>query len=114
MRRTNLNQLSSRLLNYLVEKHGLSLTQIATITGVDKSFISRVKSASREFSIDHLDMIADHLGVEVGVLLIASGKPLSATTDPNRRKLREMCQEFILAADAFTATLKKKQKSDAA
>jgi transcriptional regulator with XRE-family HTH domain len=89
------------------------MTEVAKITGVDKSFVSRVKSAEREFSIDHLELIGDHFGVEIGILLIDSAPPLQST-DPKRIKLREMCHEFIRKADALNARLKQKQKTDAA
>lgn len=112
MRRTNLNELSSRLLNYVVEKRGLSMTEVATITGVDKSFVSRVKSAEREFSIDHLEAIADHFGVELGVLLIDSAPPLKEPNNPHHVKLREMCHDFMRKADALTARIKEKERQE--
>jgi transcriptional regulator with XRE-family HTH domain len=113
MRRTSLNDLSQRFTRYLVEKRGLSLTDIAQITGVDKSFISRVNSAQREFSVDHLEKIAEHFGVELGVLLIdMSGPPKS--NDPKRLKLKQMCHDLIRRLDDFSAKIKQKEKSNAA
>jgi|GEM_PF-5136509 len=113
MRRTSLNRLSQQLVNYLINKRDLKLTDIARITRVDKSFVSRVKSAEREFSIDHLDMIADYFGVEIGVLFIDMNES-PKTTDPKRLKLWEMCNEFIRKADSLSANIKKKLKSNAA
>ena len=113
MRRTSLTGLSSQVINYLIDKRGLTVTQIAEIAGVDKSFISRAKSAQRELAIQHLERFADHFNVDVGVLLLDSAPPIK-TKDPAKLKLIALCDKLIQRADAFTSAMKKQHKTDAA
>jgi transcriptional regulator with XRE-family HTH domain len=59
-------------LRELRNSHGMSATQLATRSGVSKSFISQLESGRTSASIATLGRIADALGVSTGHLLSPS------------------------------------------
>jgi transcriptional regulator with XRE-family HTH domain len=62
-------RISRDVVNLLVSR-GMTLTQIARVLGVTKSYISRVKAGTRNFTLDHLARLEDELGESLPVLLI--------------------------------------------
>lgn len=110
MRRTRFNKTSSRVVDYLVEQRGLTQDEIARILRVDKSFVSRVRSAEREFSPDQIGTIADALGVPMGALLMAA-VPLAKNLPPDRQKIVDMCVRLLGKTDAAITALRARPKA---
>lgn len=107
-RRSNANDISGDLVRYLVSKRGLTQGEIASILQVDKSFISRVHKAERDFSPNQLGRLADHLKVPLGALLIAA-RPPSKPRTPETKQIVELCERLMLQADKITEALKLKR-----
>ena len=62
-------RISRDVVNLLVSR-GMTLTHIAQTLGVTKSYISRVKAGTRNFTLDHLARLEMELGESLPVLLI--------------------------------------------
>jgi transcriptional regulator with XRE-family HTH domain len=77
---------SSDVIEYLMSR-GMTVTQIAAVLKVSKSFISRVKSRQRSLTIDHLLAIEDVIGQPLPLLLLEA-IPLD-TVPPDVRPLYE-------------------------
>jgi transcriptional regulator with XRE-family HTH domain len=118
MRRTNLRFQSANVLNHLINEHGLQQARIAEILGVDRSYVSRACKAERSISVEQMALLADHLGVELGVLLLATHKRDAPPSDPKIAHVVKVCEEAILAATEFSRALKqhaaKKKRASAA
>src|SRR5215210_8614634 len=54
----------------LLLSRGMTMTDIAVAIGATKSFVSRVKSRSRGFTIDHLTALEASLGEPLPLLLL--------------------------------------------
>ena len=105
MRRTRTpSALSSRLVDYLVERRNLSQSDIAQIIGVDKSFVSRVRTGERELSPSQMDMIAEHLRVPLGAMLIDATEPRKPASK-DKQALLEMCDRLMREADTAAEAL---------
>jgi transcriptional regulator with XRE-family HTH domain len=65
------SRISRDEVNLLVSR-GMTLTQIARTLGVTKSYISRVKAGTRNFTLDHLAKLEAEPGESLPVLLIKS------------------------------------------
>lgn len=110
-RRTRFNDISASLVEYLVTKRNLSQNDIADILKVDKSFISRVRSAEREFSPTQIAMIADKLGVPMGALLIDAAPPSKKSLSPEKQQIVELCDKLMRQTDGAIAALRAKSAS---
>lgn len=99
------HRLSSKLVSHLLEGKGLTQDQLAMVLECHPSFVSRVRSRERDFSPEQMRVIADHLGVPLGAMLIDAIRP-SGKLPPDRQKLVELCQQVIRKADAAHATLR--------
>jgi len=62
-------RISRDVVNLMVER-GMTLTEIAKVLGVTRSYISRVKAGTRKFTPDHLSALEEALGASLPVLLI--------------------------------------------
>jgi transcriptional regulator with XRE-family HTH domain len=62
-------RISRDVVNLLVSR-GMTLTRIAQTLGVTKSYVSRVKAGTRNFTLDHLARLEMELGESLPVLLI--------------------------------------------
>lgn len=109
MRRTRLNKTSAVLVDYLVEDRGLTQDDIAAILRVDKSFISRVRSAQREFSPLQIEMIADALNVPMGALLMAAA-PLEKNLPPERQQIVDLCAKLLAKTDAAVTAIRSSRR----
>ena len=67
---------STGVVNLLVEQ-GMTLTAIAKLIGVTKSYISRVKSGERSLTLDHLGRLGEKTGQPLAFLLLKSMDPKS-------------------------------------
>lgn len=110
-RRTRFNDISASLVDYLVTKRNLSQNDIADILKVDKSFISRVRGAEREFSPTQIAMIADKLGVPMGAMLIDSAPMKNASSSPEKQQIVDLCDKLMRQADEAVAALRAKSQS---
>jgi transcriptional regulator with XRE-family HTH domain len=86
------SRISQDIVNLLVERQ-MTLTQIAQMLGVGKSYVSRVKAGTRNFTLDHLAILENELGESLPVLLIKS-LPRKAGP-PNLRKLYDMTLRLL-------------------
>ncbi len=68
-KRTVSASFSSDIVNYLIERD-YSLTDIARLLNVSKSFLSRVKSRERSFTVDHLLILERTLKRPLPLLLL--------------------------------------------
>lgn len=62
---------SQGAIRVLVDR-GFSLTEIAKMLGVSKSYISRVKMGSRSFTLDHLERLQEKCGEQIPLLILES------------------------------------------
>src|SRR5438034_9502498 len=69
LKRTVSPQFSRDVVNLLVER-GMTLSGIARLLRVSKSYISRVKSGSRNFTLDHLARIEREIDQSIPVLMV--------------------------------------------
>lgn len=110
-RRRNYSKISSKLVEYLVDSRGLSQTDLATILGVDKSFISRVRSGERELSPTQMDMFAQHLNVPLGAMLIDAGDWKRVADKPHpHQDILDLCRKLMLEADDALKALREENK----
>ena len=63
------SRISRDVVNLLVDR-GMTLTEIAKMLEVTKSYISRVKSGTRNFTLDHLAKLEQAVGESLPWLLI--------------------------------------------
>ena len=113
MRRTNFNKLSSRLIRHAVEDRGMTMTAIADVLGVDKSFISRVASEQRELSGNHMHRLAEHFGMSMGAFLLSVDPPRKPRSD-EERKVFGLIHSMMESCDAALEILKKRERADPA
>ena len=59
-----------KVVAYLRAEKGMTLRQIATLTGTTESFISRVASGGRNLTLDHLYKIETYLKEPLPLLLL--------------------------------------------
>lgn len=69
----------------LLVKRGMTLTEVAKLLGVSKSYISRVHSGVRSLTLDHLWRLQESLGEPIPVLFLNAMDP--ASIPPNVRSL---------------------------
>ncbi len=67
--RTVSTRLSADIVDYLLA-NDFSLTELAGLIGVTKSFLSRVRSRQRSFTVDHLVALESVLGKPLPLLLL--------------------------------------------
>lgn len=63
------SRISRDIVNLFVDR-GMTITQLAKHLGVTKSYVSRVKSGARSFTIDHLEKLEHAVGAPLPLLLI--------------------------------------------
>jgi transcriptional regulator with XRE-family HTH domain len=80
---------SGRILQVLLDR-GMSQSQIASKLGVHRSHISRIKSGEHEFTDAQLDRIETLTGVPLGLLLLGSEPPATAS-----REVRQVYREAV-------------------
>jgi transcriptional regulator with XRE-family HTH domain len=84
--------ISSDVVKLLVDR-GMTLTQIARKLGVSKSYISRVNSGTRSFTLDHLMTLERAVGEPLPWLLIES-IPIESVS-PELRPLYEATRKLL-------------------
>jgi transcriptional regulator with XRE-family HTH domain len=67
---------STGVVNLLV-KQGMTLTRIANMLGVTKSYISRVKAGQRSLTLDHIGVLGEQTDQPLAFLLLKSMDPKS-------------------------------------
>lgn len=78
----------SSLIKSLRKKRGLSLAETGKLAGVSASYINRMELGDRKApSIPVMEQLADALGVDVSVLLVAAGV---ASNPSERKSIREL------------------------
>ena len=102
-RRTATTSLSARVLSWLLER-GHSQADVARMLGLSQGFVSLVKSRERSFTIDHLQAIADAIGIPMGAMLLQVTKP--ARSDPKTAELLAATERLIHKADKLNALLR--------
>jgi hypothetical protein len=107
-RRTKLNGLASSVVNYLIDRHRMTVTEIARICEVDKSFISRCKNGERELGESHLTRLADSLRVGPGALVMAA-MPTPWNPDPELRGLQEKCNKLMHLVDQLLVSVRERE-----
>ena len=108
-RRTRFNDTSAKLVEYLVTKHGFTQNDIAAILNVDKSFVSCVRAAEREFSTTQMSRIAEKLGVPLGAMLI-DASPTVTGLSPELQRIADLCEKLMRTIDASTSTRTKTRR----
>jgi transcriptional regulator with XRE-family HTH domain len=63
------SNVSAGVVSLLVDR-GMTLTQIAKLLGVSKSYISRVGAGNRSFTLDHLIALEQAVGEPLPLLLL--------------------------------------------
>ncbi|MEM1011773.1 MAG: helix-turn-helix transcriptional regulator [Planctomycetota bacterium] len=111
-RRTKFNDQAKAVVEYLISEHDMTVTQIAEICQVDKSFISRCKNGERELSYDHLDRLSLALDVVPGALLFAAMPMRVPHRNPRLRELHEQCVALLNAASPGFQKPKKRKRDD--
>ena len=111
MRRIALTQIAADVVNYLIDERGMTVTEIAAVCGVGKSFISRCKNGEREFGPGHLDAIAEALDVLPGALLIAARPPKIDHPNPKVREIQRLCVELMEQSDRVTQAFRERDAS---
>jgi transcriptional regulator with XRE-family HTH domain len=71
----------------------MTLTEIAKILAVSKSYISRVKAGTRKFTLDHMSILEDALGASLPVLLVEAIP--RALVKPELRRLHDLTLELL-------------------
>ena len=66
----------SLLLRKLLKEHSLSMRKLSELTEIDTATISRIINGKRKANPEHLQKIADCLGVPITDLFIAAGYPI--------------------------------------
>jgi transcriptional regulator with XRE-family HTH domain len=84
------------VLEWLLNR-GHSQVDVARMLAVSQGFISLVKSRERSFTLDHLQAIADALGVPLGAMMLQATKPVRP--DPRTAELFEATERLIRKAD---------------
>ena len=83
---------SRDVVNLLVAR-GMTLTEIASLLGVTKSYISRVKAGTRKFTLDHIAILEDKLDASLPVLLVEAVP--RELVKPELRRLHDMTLELL-------------------
>src|SRR4051812_7796913 len=84
--------ISRDVVKLLVDR-GMTLTHIAKTLGVTKSYISRVNSGTRSFTLDHLITLEREIGEPLPWLLI-DAIPV-ASVPPELRPLYDMTRKLL-------------------
>ncbi len=86
------NRISRDIVNLLITR-GMTASEIAGTLDVTKSFISRVKAGTRNFTLNHLATLEDFVGESLPLLLIeAIPQELIA---PQHRHVYESCIHLL-------------------
>ena len=85
-------RISRDVVNLMVDR-GMNLTEIARILGVTKSYISRVKTGTRKFTLDHLALLESALGASLPVLLVEAVP--RELVKPELRRLHDMTLKLL-------------------
>ncbi len=83
---------SADLVAYLRDERHMTLRQIGGMIGVSESFISRVASGQRNFTLRHLDAFERQLGGSVSVLLLEAHR---SHIPPGQKKFFEETLELL-------------------
>ena len=103
---------SRDVVNYLIDKQGMRASNIATICGVNRSHISRVRTGERELATVKLSALAEHIGMSFGAMLSAIHPPKVDHPDPRVRDLQRKCVEALQAFDRLAALLKERREQE--
>ncbi|MEL7238617.1 MAG: helix-turn-helix transcriptional regulator [Planctomycetota bacterium] len=107
MRRSNLNRQTAEVLNWLIDKHGFTVSRLAEVMQVDRSFASRCKNGEREYSTKHVQRLADAINMPVGAMLMASCPPRRREDEsPEKKEILDLAEDFIAKLDALDAKFK--------
>ena len=77
----------------LFSDRGMTLTQIGEMLDVSKSYISRVKAGTRNFTLEHLSKLENTLGESLPLLLINAIPPESMS--PELRRLHDVTRHLL-------------------
>jgi plasmid maintenance system antidote protein VapI len=105
VRRRSLTKQAARLVKYLLDERRMTVTGIAEVLDVHKSFVSRCKNGTREFGPGQIERLADHLGLPPGAMLLAAHPDDVDPGDARVREARRLCREAIAACDDFDAAV---------
>jgi len=86
------SRISRDVVNLLCDR-GMNLTQIAQMLGVSKSYISRVKAGTRNFTLEHLSRLEAAVGESLPLLLIHAIP--RDTMSPQLRRLHDITQRLL-------------------
>jgi transcriptional regulator with XRE-family HTH domain len=112
-RRLPNRSVASKLVDYLVEKRGLSQNEIADVLEVDKSFVSRVRAQERDLSPEQMSAIADHMGVPMGAMLMDAVRT-ERVHSPEKQKILDMCESLMNKADQVIEAARAERAAKAA
>lgn len=95
---------SSALVEYILAEKSLTQEALAEVLEVSASFISRVRSGERAFTLDHLQAIEERLDMPLGALFLATMK--SPPADPKLARARELAVAALAAGDKAAKALR--------
>ena len=99
-------RISRDIVNLLVNR-GMTPLQLASALGVTRSFISRVKSGTRNFTLNHLSVLEELVGESLPILLIeAIPKEMVA---PEHRPIHEACIRLLETTGAGRRGMRREQ-----
>ena len=81
----------------VVQEQGRTRSQIARLLGVSVSYLSRVASGERNFTLDHLHQLAEGLDITLPELITMATPPGSVPTH-----LRRSYRHFLEGLQAMT------------
>src|SRR4051812_29965224 len=87
--------MSRDIVNLLVSR-GMTLTDIASVLGVTKSYISRVRAGTRKFTLDHLAILEDSVGRSLPLLLVEA--------TPRNKVKRELLPLYDMTIELLKTT----------
>jgi transcriptional regulator with XRE-family HTH domain len=96
-RRTLSSSLSADVIAFL-RKRGHSQARISRMLGVSESYVSLVKSRERALTLDHMELLAEKLGLPLGALLLAV-VPRPRNPSPDVKSFFKLAARLIEKAD---------------
>ena len=88
----------SLLLRELLKEHSLSMRKLSELTKIDTATISRIMNGKRKANPEHLQKIAECLGVPIADLFIAAGYPIDQTQ-------QQQCSDIHSSIDMIQSDL---------
>ncbi len=109
VRRQVSSELSAQLVEYLLGSLGKTQDQLSEALEVSPTFISRVRSGERSFTLEHLELIEQLVRKPLGVILLAANPPKS----PNKEttKIQKLAMQMLREADSAIASSRKMARS---